>query len=83
MYVFLCMYLQTTGAISSSPQELTTKLGGRYRSIPVLCVGDLKFYFALRTLIVFVIFVVLVESGERIKTVSFRTYDDDIVTAKN
>lgn len=31
----------------------------------------------------FVIFVVLVESGERIKTVSFRTYDDDIVTAKN
>jgi len=32
---------------------------------------------------VFVIFVVLVESGERIKTVSFRTYDDDIVTAKN
>jgi len=66
-----------------SPQELTTKLGGRCRSTPVLCAGDLEFYFSLRTLIVFVIFVVLVESGERIKTILFRTYDDDIATAQN
>jgi hypothetical protein len=75
------MYLYTTAAMSSSPQELTTKLGGRYCSIPVLCAGDLEFYFELRTLIVFVIFVILVESGERIKTISFRTYDGDIATA--
>jgi len=59
------------------------KHGGGYLSTPVLCAGDLEFYFALRTLIVFVIFVVLVESGERIKTISFRTYDDDIATAQN
>jgi len=81
MYVFLCMYLYTTAAMSSSPQELTMKLGGRYCSIPVLCAGDLEFYFELRKLIVFVIFVILVESGERIKTISFRMYDGDIATA--
>jgi len=69
--------------MSSSPQELTPKLGGRYRNIPVLCAGDLEFYFALIALIVFVIFVVLVESGKRIKTISFRMYDDDIATAQN
>jgi hypothetical protein len=61
----------------------STELGGRYRSIHVLCAGDLEFYFALRTLIVLVIFVVLVESGERIKTISFRTYDDGKATAQN
>lgn len=46
---------------------------------------ETEFYFALRTLIAFVIFVVLVESGKRIKTriKRIRTYDDDIATAQN
>jgi hypothetical protein len=51
----------------------------------LFCVQETwNFSFALRTLIVFVIFVVLVESGERMKTISFRTCgDDDMATAQN